>query len=195
MDTRKQILAEARDVFLKEGLAGFSMRTVAERVGVSATALYRHFDDKDALVATMLGEAFATFGSYLGRALGGRTPIERFRKTGEAYFDFALDHPRDYELMFLTKCGELGFQRIAREIEERSRPTFEFLVERIQECMSARVMRKADPRETALYVWSTVHGTASLWLYGQLAKTMDLAAFRVHIGVTLDLLEKALART
>ena len=61
--------------------------------------------------------------------------------------------------------------------------------------MAARIMRKADPLQTALYVWSTVHGTASLWLYGQLAETMNLAAFRVHIGVTLDLLEKALART
>jgi hypothetical protein len=56
-------------------------------------------------------------------------------------------------------------------------------------------MRKADPLPTALYVWSTVHGTASLWLYGQLAESMNLSAFRQHIGVTLDLLEKALART
>jgi hypothetical protein len=103
-----------------------------------------------------------------------------------------LDHPRDYELMFLTNCGELGFKRIAREIEERSRPTFTFLVERIEECMTARVMAKADPLKAALFVWSTVHGTASLWLYGQLAESMDLPAFRAHVGVTLDWLQKAL---
>ena len=111
METRQQILTEARELFLEDGLAGFSMRAVASRVGVSATALYRHFNDKDALLASLLSEAFATFGSYLGRALGGRTPIERFRAIGLAYVDFALDHPRDYELMFLTNCAELGFKR------------------------------------------------------------------------------------
>ena len=191
-DTRRQILEEAREVFLEEGLAGLSMRTVAERVGVSATALYRHFDDKDALLATMLGEAFASFGSYLGRALGGRTPLARFRLTGEAYFDFALDHPRDYELMFLTNCADLGFKRISKEIDERSRPTFEFLVERVEECMQARVFVRRDPREVALYAWSTVHGTASLWLLGQLREVMNLAAFRTQMSRTLDLIERAL---
>jgi len=191
-DTRKQILEEAREVFLEEGLAGLSMRTVAERVGVSATALYRHFDDKDALLATMLGEAFATFGSYLGRALGGRTPLARFRLTGEAYFDFALEHRRDYELMFLTNCYDLGFKRISKEIDERSRPTFEFLVERVEECMDERVFVRGEPREVALYAWSTVHGTASLWLLGQLREAMDLTAFRAHIVLTLDLIERAL---
>ena len=191
-DTRRQILEEAREVFLQEGLAGLSMRTVAERVGVSATALYRHFDDKDALLATMLGEAFASFGSYLGRALGGRTPLARFRLTGEAYFDFALDHPRDYELMFLTNCADLGFKRISKEIDERSRPTFEFLVERVEECMQKRVFVRRDPREVALYAWSTVHGTASLWLLGQLREVMNLAAFRAQISLTLDLIERAL---
>ena len=90
-ETRQQILSEAREVFLKEGLAGFSMRTVAERVGISATALYRHFDDKDALLASLLGEAFGTFGSYLGRALAGKSPLERLHLAGLAYVDFALD--------------------------------------------------------------------------------------------------------
>jgi len=191
-DTRQQILEEAREVFLAQGLAGLSMRTVAERVGVSATALYRHFDDKDALLATMLGEAFASFGSYLGRALGGRTPLARFRMTGEAYFDFALEHPRDYELMFLTNCSDLGFKRISQAIDERSRPTFEFLVERVEECIQKRIFVRRDPRAVALYAWSTVHGTASLWLLGQLREVMNLTAFRHQTSLTLDLIERAL---
>ena len=130
--------------------------------------------------------------AIVGRALGGRTPLARFRLTGEAYFDFALDHPRDYELMFLTNCDDLGFTRISKEIDERSRPTFEFLVERVEECIEKRVFFRREPREVALYAWSTVHGTASLWLLGQLREMMSLAAFRAHITVTLDLIERAL---
>ena len=192
METRQQILIEARELFLEGGLTGFSMRTVAERVGVSATALYRHFDDKDALLASLLGEAFGTFGSYLGRALAGRTPLERLRLTGAAYLDFALEHPRDYELMFLTNCSELGFKKIFKETGDRSRGTFEFLVDRIEDCIKAGVFARRDARELALYAWSTVHGVASLWLFGQLRETMDEQAFRAHTELTLDLIEIAL---
>jgi AcrR family transcriptional regulator len=192
-ETRQQILHEAREVFLKEGLSRFSMRTVAERVGISATALYRHFDDKDALLASLLGEAFGTFGSYLGRALAGKTPLERLQLAGVAYVDFALEHPRDYELMFLTNCRDLGFKRIYKETDERSRGTFEFLVERVEDCMESKVFARRDARETALYIWSTLHGIVSLWLLGQLRESMDEPAFRAQVGLTLRMIEVGLA--
>ena len=192
VDTRQQILREARELFLRGGLSGFSMRAVADRVGLSATALYRHFDDKDALLASVLGEAFSTFGAYLGRALGGRTPRERFRKIGLAYVDFALDHPRDYELMFMTNCQELGFERIRREVDQRSLPTFELLVDRVRECIEARVFRPGDERQLALYAWATLHGLVSLWQLGQLKGSLKLPAFRQHVELTLDLIERSL---
>jgi AcrR family transcriptional regulator len=192
METRQQIMSEARELFLQEGLAGVSMRAVAERVGVSATALYRHFHDKDALLASLLSEAFTTFGGYLGRALGGRTPLERFRATGAAYVDFALDHPRDYELMFLTNCAELGFKRIRQEVDQRSKPSFEMLVDRVQECTDAGVFAKRDVRQVSLYAWATLHGIVSLWLLGQLKEGMDRAGLRQHVELTLDLIEVSL---
>jgi AcrR family transcriptional regulator len=190
--TREQILAEARELFLRHGLNGFSMRTVADRVGVSATALYRHFDDKDALLASMLAEAFGTFGSYLGRSLAGRTPLDRFRKCGIAYVDFAIERPRDYELMFLTNCRDLGFKKIKSEVDERSQPTFEIVVDRARDCITTGVFADADPREAALYSWATLHGLASLWLLGQLKEAFDEPAFRRHAERTLDLIELGL---
>jgi AcrR family transcriptional regulator len=190
--TRDRILEEARELFLTLGLSGFSMRAVAERVGVSATAIYRHFDGKDALLAAVLREAFGTFGSYLMRALSKETPIERFRATGLAYFDFALDHSRDYQLMFMTDCKELGYDEISEQIGERGRGTFQFLVDRVEECMKAGVFPRRDPTEVALYVWSQTHGSASLWLVGQLSARIDLPAFRRHVDFTLDRVEIAL---
>jgi len=192
METRQQILCEAREVFLEQGLAGFSMRTVAQRVGVSATAIYRHFDDKDALIASLLGDAFGTFGEYLRRSLKGKTPLERFRRCGEAYVDFALDHARDYQLMFLTNCAEHGFKKISQEVEQRSRPTFEFLVERVVECLECGVFAPRDPQQLALFAWSTLHGVASLWLLGQLKESIDERIFRQQTALTLDFIELSL---
>lgn len=192
MDTRRQILNEARELFLKNGLSGVSMRAVAEGVGVSATALYRHFSDKDALLASLLGEAFGTFGSYLGRCLGGSTPLERFRMCGRAYVEFALDHPRDYELMFLTNCDALGLDRVSTEVGKRSEPTFEILVDRVRECLQAGVFVPCDERQAALFAWATLHGPISLWMLGQLKAALDEPALRHYMELTLDYIELSL---
>lgn len=168
------------------------MRTVAEGVGVSATALYRHFQDKDALLASLLGEAFGTFGSYLGRCLRGSTPLERFRLCGAAYVDFALDHPRDYELMFLTNCQDRGLERVRREVDKRSLPTFEMLVDRVRECIEAGVFCQRDERQAALFAWATLHGALGLWLFGQLRQGLDELAMRKHMELTLDFIEISL---
>jgi AcrR family transcriptional regulator len=192
METRERILSEARELFLNEGLEGFSMRALGERVGVSAPAIYRHFEDKDALLANLIDASFSTFSTYLVRALSGKTPLQRFRRTGEAYFAFALEHPRDYRLMFLTDCRELGFVRISQEIEERASGTFTFLVDRIRECMDAGLFAPGEPLAVALYVWSSTHGLASLWLLGNLEGKLDEAAFRAQIEHTLDRLELGL---
>ena len=95
-DSKKQELAQAaRDLLLSTGLSGLSMRKVARACGVSATAIYRHYQDKDELVAQAVLEGFRIFGSYLMDALEQKTPIRRFRVLGRRYFDFALDNPAD----------------------------------------------------------------------------------------------------
>jgi len=194
METRARILQESGELLRQKGMAGFSMRGVAERVGVTATALYRHFKDKDALLATLLDEGFSTFGQYLMRALAGKTPLERLRRAGYAYFDFALEHPRDYALMFMTPCRELGLDRVSEGAKARMDGTFVFLIDRVNECIAAGVFAEHDPRSTALHIWATVHGLASLRLNGQLEE-LDARAFREHVDFTLDRIEASLAST
>jgi AcrR family transcriptional regulator len=192
METRERILSEARDLFLERGLEGFSMRVLGDRVGISAPAIYRHFEDKDALLATLINASFATFSSYLVRSLSGATPLERFRRCGEAYFAFALENSRAYRLMFLTDAREQGLVRIAEQIDECASGTFLFLVDRIRECMTAGVFTAGDPTAAALWVWSQVHGLTSLWLLGQFEGKADLAAFQQLIAASLDRVELSL---
>ena len=191
METRERILCESRELLQEKGIAGFSMRGVAERVGVTATALYRHYEDKDALLATLLEHAFTTFSSYLMRALAGKTPLERLRWAGNAYFDFALDHPRDYALMFMTPCQELGLVSVSESAKTRMNATFVFLVDRVKECIAAGVCEPHDPMATALNIWAEVHGLASLRLNGQLAD-LDASAFRERVEFMLDRIELSL---
>src|SRR5688500_14212211 len=101
-DARTRILDAARELFLEEGQGGVTMRSVADRVGVTATALYRHFESKDALVHAVIDGGFQTFGGYLYRSLKGATAAERMRLSGQAYLDFALEQPEMYRTLFMT---------------------------------------------------------------------------------------------
>ncbi|HSC88979.1 MAG TPA: helix-turn-helix domain-containing protein, partial [Polyangiaceae bacterium] len=103
-DTREQLLRAARDVLLDEGLAGFSLRKVAAQCGISAPAIYRHFEDKDDLLAAAIQRGAALFTNYLLSALSEATPRERLQQLGQRYFRFAVENPRDYELIFVVRC-------------------------------------------------------------------------------------------
>ena len=166
-DTKARLLADARDLYLEVGLARFSLREVARRAGVSPAAVYRHFDDKEALLREVCAAGFHIFSSYLVRALGARTPRERLAATAEQYLRFALDHPRDYRFIFMGAAED--FAALTPADTRESASTFNFLVDRVRECMDTRVMHRGDPVGIAAFIWAHVHGVVSLHLSGHFA--------------------------
>jgi AcrR family transcriptional regulator len=182
-DRKTDLLEAARDLLLADGPRSVTLRKVAARVGVSATAIYRHFASREALVQAVLREGHERFGSYLFRALEGQTPAERLERSGAQYLRFALEHPAYYRAMFLV------WDEPCARIEEQKEPgpTFQFLLDRVVEAQRAGAVRPdAAPMEVALQLWSQVHGLASLYLTGglrfQLAEDEFLAACRRIVG-------------
>jgi len=167
-DTRERIVEEARDLYITEGLAGLSMRKVAERVGVTATALYRHFEDKQALLLAVVQTGFERFTTYLLRGLAGKTPGSRMAKTGEGYLRFALENPAYYRIMFMSMREDLGYDRFPALSKENLSRSFQLLVDRTRECQEAKLIRPGDPHEVAVLIWSFVHGLVSLYLAGHM---------------------------
>ena len=170
-DTRQRLIAEARDQYLAHGLESLSLREVARRVGISPAGVYRHFNGRDALLDEVCAEGFRVFGSYLVRALDAKDPRGRLAKSAEMYLRFAIDNPRDYRVIFMSE------KRGDRDRPPTPGPTFQFLVDRVRECIDAGVLRKGDPVEIAVIVWSHVHGLVSLRLCGQLERVGDARAF------------------
>ena len=141
-----------------------SLREVARRVGVSATAVYRHFPDKAALLAAVaaagldrLGEAQrAAFDAAGGGAAG-------FNATGVAYVRFALDHPRLFRLIFAQPVGDaMG----------GSNDAMRFLLANA----TALAPPGTDAGVFALQAWSLAHGLALLMLDGQVPVDLAVAA-------------------
>lgn len=126
-----------------------SLREVARRAGVSHNAPYRHFPDREALLARIAAEGFRLLGEQLGGKPG--------RAMGEAYVAFALKHPQRFRLMF---GGLISLERHAA-LQGAARQTYEALVSAFRAQPGV-----ADPEKAAAAAWSLVHGLASLLLDG-----------------------------
>jgi len=195
-DTRALLISAARDVFLEAGPASFSLREVARRVCVSAAAVYRHFDGKDALLFAACTQGFQVFSSYLVRALGEATPLERLLTTGDLYRLFALENPLDYRFIFMSQAEKVSPPVVKASVPSaRALPqdtTFRFLVDRVRECMEAGVLAADEPERIAVVIWAHVHGVVSLRLSGHLDSMGDDEAFSAFYRASVERLLRAL---
>ncbi|GMV06126.1 MAG: hypothetical protein AMXMBFR53_24020 [Gemmatimonadota bacterium] len=174
-DQREKILGCACELYLAHGLEGFSMRKLAREVGVTAPALYRHYENRDHVLADVVREAFREFTAYLYRALEGRTPLERFFRAGEGYLDFALKNPRWYEILFISP-EQLGMSAMPDDIEAMGCAIHQFWVDRVRECQDAGILREGDPVQVSLTMWAHAHGLITLYHHGHFR--MDEKTFR-----------------
>jgi AcrR family transcriptional regulator len=171
------MLQEAVRTIQTEGVDALTLRCVGERLGVSRTALYRHFADKQALLAAVAAEGFRTLRTSLLEAweAGGRGRAG-FDAMGVAYVQFAVRHPSHYRVMF----G--GAVRPAKRRDDPNDPgtnAFQVLVDAIVEQQRAGLIRHDAPLQLARFIWAVVHGVAMLALDGILsaAEAGTLARF------------------
>jgi AcrR family transcriptional regulator len=143
------ILARACELVVAHGLQEFSMRHLGKALGVSAPALYRHFRNREELLVAVTSEAATTFSQYMFRSLEGATPRERLRQAGVHYMNFALDHPRYYEVIHQSRAL-MGIANPPAHMVAAMCATGQFLVDRVRECMDAGLLRKGDPDESPI---------------------------------------------
>jgi AcrR family transcriptional regulator len=157
-DVRAAILGAATALFKEHGVDGLSMRQIAASIGYSATTIYLHFEDKDALMLAVCSSGFDEFGATIEQAArSGATPLEGLRAAGEAYVRFAFANPMLYDVMFVRPKEW--------SIEAPGDPaSFQGLTGIIAAAMATGELRAGDPREVAAAVWSGLHGTVSLAL-------------------------------
>lgn len=139
------------------------LREVARAVGVSATAVYRHFPDKAALLRALATEGLARLAEVQrlasAKAGGGKAG---FDATGRAYVRFALDNPALFRLIFSSAPPSDPFAASLEEVPD----AFRLLRENSAALLPAGRPPEAA-RSAALHAWATVHGLAVLLLDGQ----------------------------
>ncbi|MCI0739801.1 MAG: TetR/AcrR family transcriptional regulator [Gemmataceae bacterium] len=163
-ETRERIVKAATEILLAEGVAGFSMRKVADEAGYTATAIYVHFADKEALLEEVVEREFMAFRKAFERIGRVCDPIERLAKMGKAYVEFALEFPDHYRFMFLTST----LKALPKAgIVERGNPAqdcYAFLKATLHDALAAGRFRPEfkDVDELAQIFFAAMHGLVAL---------------------------------
>jgi AcrR family transcriptional regulator len=166
---REALVSAALELIGQRGPAGFTFAEAARSAGVSPAAPYRHFRDRDDLLAEVARRGFERFEAELARAWddGAPEPLGAFERMGRAYLAFARREPAYYAAMF-----EAGLPQDATpELAQAADRAFAVLRE-AAEALCALVPRGRRPPAlmVALHVWALSHGIASLFARGDGAR-------------------------
>ena len=164
--TREKILDAAREMFNESGVEATTMRAIADRIGYTATAIYYHFRDKDALLLELCHSDFGRLANSLGQARFIPDPIERIRATGLAYVDFALTNPSQYRFMFMTESHAHTPEEVGLERGNPEEDAHALLVSMVQEAIDKDRLRPefTNANDVANLLWAAMHGVASLYM-------------------------------
>jgi AcrR family transcriptional regulator len=168
-DTRSAAIRAGLQLLEAQGADELSLREIARQVGVSATALYRHFPDKAALLAALAYEGLARLAAdqrAAAEAAGGGP--EGFSATGRAYVRFALANPALFRLIF-AKGAKPG----APDWTEHNDAAMRLLMENAAKLVPPG-LGEAAARLFALRAWALVHGLSVLILDGQIEEDLDV---------------------
>jgi AcrR family transcriptional regulator len=153
------MVAAALELVAERGPRGFTMSEAAKRAGVSPAAPYRHFTDKEALLAEVAEQGFVALGRALDRiAARGKDTQDMLVRLGRGYVRWAVANPDHYKVMFDDAHGTEDFT----DVRPAGRHTFLVLLTTIEACQQAGLIRAQDPRAAAGPLWSIIHGIALL---------------------------------
>ena len=166
---REALIRAALDLIAEKGPGGFTFADAARSAGVSSAAPYRHFRDRDELMADVARRGFELFAAELARAWddGKPEPLRALERVGRAYLAFARDEPSFYSAMF-----ESGLPPDAdAELLQAGERAFAVL-RTAAEAISALLPKDKRPPASmmSLHLWTLTHGIASLFGRGDAAR-------------------------
>ena len=179
---RETLLEAAIRLIAQVGPTAFTLREVARRAGVSHNAPYRHFRDRDDLMAAVAAQGFRELTQAMTEAAAPKSdPLDRLKRAGLGYVMFALRRPEHFTVMFDAPLSKRKHPDSAAAAEE----AFATLTGFVKSCQDAGRLPSGDLRQMALLAWTMVHGIAKLAITGRLpfrsnAEVLKFAEFVIE---------------
>jgi AcrR family transcriptional regulator len=181
LSTSDKILRAALKLFERGGAEAVSMRRIADAVGITPMAIYRHFPNREALLKRLSDDSFQAIAHEW--AAHGTHPdvLERLLALLTPYLDYALANPHLFDHAFSLRRDDA--RRFPEDFRERQSPTLTVIADAIDEGMRQGVLRKDDPWDVAMTLWAQAHGLIVLYRAGRFS--YDEAAFRAFYLASL----------
>ena len=162
---REALLEAAIRLIAEVGPTAFTLREVARRAGVSHNAPYRHFRDRDDLMAAVAAQGYRELTQAMMQAAGSKTgALERLKSAGLGYVTFALGRPEHFTVMFDAPI----FKQKHTDATSAAEQAFATLLGFVKNCRDEGRLPSGDLRQMALLAWRMVHGIAKLATTGRL---------------------------
>ncbi|MBD8879521.1 TetR/AcrR family transcriptional regulator [Rhodanobacter sp. 7MK24] len=186
LTTAEKILRAAHTLFDREGVDAVTMRRVAELVGITPMAIYRHFPNREALLKRISDDGFQSVADSWQEHAGRGDIIKRLHATQMLYLDYALAHPHLFDHAFSVRRDDA--RRFPEDFRARRSPTLNVVADTLAEGMREGVLRKDDPWDVAMTFWAHTHGLIALYRAGRFSYDEEQfrAFYRASIGRLLD---------
>ena len=170
-DLKNALIKAGVEILAKDGVSGLSLRKVASRAGVSHTAPYSHFADKQALIAAISTEGFRQLYERVSAVAEEykTKPSKQLVEVAWAYVQFALDDRDRFKVMF---SGVLEKEKEYPEFVAESQRNFQLVKMIVEANQAAGVLRSGPSDLVALSAWGIIHGFIMLLLEGQISHTV-----------------------
>lgn len=186
--TAERILHAARALFERDGVEAVSMRRVAEAVGLTPMAIYRHFPNREALLKRISDDSFDEIARHwLARNQGGDV-LSRVIALQRIYLDYALAHPHLFDHAFAARRADA--RRYPEDFRAGLSPTMSVAADAVTEAMQAGLLRQDDAWDVAMTLWAHTHGLVALYRAGRFS--YDEAQFRRFYEASLQRLLEGL---
>jgi len=178
--TQTRIFAAARALFDEEGAGGVSMRRIAEKVGITPMAIYKHYPDKDALLNVLMLDGFAAWEARVA-ALPDAEPLDWMDKLGEAFLEFALSEPRRYEAAFLIKAS--AARRYPGDFVAGRSPVISKMMTQVEQAKAQGAIADIPTIDITISFTALVQGLVDMYRAGRFSDEADFrAAYRKALG-------------
>ncbi|NOT65802.1 MAG: TetR/AcrR family transcriptional regulator [Methylotenera sp.] len=189
---RTLIIDAARELFVTKGVEAVTMREIAKRIDYSATSIYLHFSDKEAVLRAICETDFLALATSLKDIFQIENPVERLLVLGRGYAEFALSHPNHYRLMFMAQHTPRHPKDLALQQNNPEQDAYYQLKMVVNDVFLAGAFRPelTDADLIAQTIWAATHGVCSL----EINMAQDTWVNWVDISARLQLMQTVLMR-
>lgn len=160
---RQLILDAALELLERDGLAGLSVRKIAERIEYAPATLYLYYRDKDQLLFELHNVGFDRFFDKLRECEQGATARDRMMLMGEKYLEFGMNNLQLYNLMFVEREPIKEENLVQFEGWAQGYDSLYYVSEAIRQCQAEGSMRPGPVEPMTILIWSQVHGLVTLY--------------------------------